>query len=138
MIARHYMSLCLLLILLTTGCGQSGPATAEVAGTVTYRGKPLPLGSVLFVPEDKHAQPVGATIDARGQYRLDAVPGTYQVEVQMIARLRSQPAPEGEAAGMNMPVVEWLIPEKYAHYQTSGLSATVEAGKVNQVDLLLK
>jgi hypothetical protein len=41
----------LALVLLASGCG--GVQTAEVHGTVTYDGKPLPKGTIAFVTEGK-------------------------------------------------------------------------------------
>ncbi|MBN1588927.1 MAG: hypothetical protein JW888_05380 [Pirellulales bacterium] len=137
MLPRRCVAVSLLLSLVVVGCGESGPPTFPVTGSVTYQGKPLPLGSVMFVPQDKHGQAKGSPIDANGHYQLDAAAGEYMVEVQMIARLRSQPAPDGEGANMDMPVVDWLIPEKYNQFQTSGLKVVVEPKETNQIDLPL-
>jgi hypothetical protein len=134
---KHSTAPLLLGFLLIAGCGKSVPATFQVTGMVTYQGKPLPLGSVMFVPEAKTAQAKTSAIDASGHYRLDAAPGRYLVQVQMAARLRGQPAPGGEGPGVNVPEVDWLIPEEYSHFQTSGIEVVVEPGKANQINLSL-
>lgn len=138
MITKHPSIVPFLLLVVAVGCGRRGPETVHVAGTVTYQGKPLPLGSVMFVPEDRHMQSGGSVIDGQGQYQLNLTPGRYGVAIQMIARRRGQPAPDGEGARMNMPEVDWLIPENFANPQTSRITVTVEPGKDNNIDLPLQ
>ena len=33
------------------GCGEAGPARYDVSGTVSYQGKPLPAGLIMFDPD---------------------------------------------------------------------------------------
>ena len=33
------------------GCGKSGPEKYNISGTVTYQGKPVPAGQILFQPD---------------------------------------------------------------------------------------
>lgn len=63
---------CLLSLILCGGCG-GGPNTAEVAGTITIDGKPVPEVQVTFQPVDGSRASVGVT-DATGRYRLDYSP----------------------------------------------------------------
>jgi hypothetical protein len=128
-------------VVAVSGCGESGPPRTVVTGKVTYQGKPLPTGSVMFIPAKGKQKPCTSAIDASGQYRLEAAPGSYIVQIQMIGRLRGEPAPSGEGAKLNIPEVDWLIPEKYADRQTSGLKATVKEekdGKGQQIDFPLQ
>ena len=127
-----------LLLFSIVGCGKPSENKFTVTGTVTYQGKPLPLGSVMFVPETRDLQAENAAIDADGRYQLKAAPGKYQVQVQMAARLRNSPAPTGEGAQLNIPVVDWLIPKKYNHFQSSGLEAVVEPKENNTIDFPLE
>ena len=46
----HLWLLGLLLIVASTGC-DSGPKTYHLKGTVTYQGKPVPAGNILFEPD---------------------------------------------------------------------------------------
>jgi hypothetical protein len=41
----------LLLLVFILGCGHAGPPRYHVSGTVTYQGKPVPVGSILFQPD---------------------------------------------------------------------------------------
>jgi hypothetical protein len=34
-----------------TGCGKSGPVRYRVSGSVTFKGKPVPVGSIQFTPD---------------------------------------------------------------------------------------
>ena len=35
----------------STGCGESGPKRYRISGTVTYKGEPVPAGTVMFEPD---------------------------------------------------------------------------------------
>ncbi len=37
--------------LFALGCGDSGPPRFRISGTVTYEGKPVPTGSIVFQPD---------------------------------------------------------------------------------------
>jgi hypothetical protein len=110
------------------------PPRTVVSGQVTYQGKPLPTGSVQFILTQGKAKPSATAIDLTGHYQLEAVPGPCVVRIQMICRLRGQPAPTGEEAKLDIPEVDWLIPEKHADHQTSDLKATMTEGKEQQID----
>jgi hypothetical protein len=135
---RSLIFLMLAAVAAASGCGETEPPRTVVTGVVTYQGKPLPTGSVAFVPTGGNGRPIASAIDAEGRYRLETAAGSYEVQVQMIGRLRSEPAPTGEGAKLDIPVVDWLIPEKYAKCQTSGLAATVEAGDEQKIDFPLQ
>src|SRR5437870_6554708 len=63
--------LALLLILLALGCGSKQKFdTAEVSGTVLFKGKALPGGEVTFAKVDGIA--VNAVIDEDGHYTISA------------------------------------------------------------------
>jgi len=135
---RLLSALTIIMPLVLVGCGESGPELHQVTGTVTYQGKALPFGSVMFIPQAKNAKAASSVIDATGHYQLETVAGTHYVQVQMAGRLRGQPALEGEGAKLDIPEVDWLIPKRYSYFQNSGLTATVAAEKENQIDFPLK
>ena len=67
------------------GCG-SKSNRLPLAGRVTWQGRPLAKGSILFVPAEDHRGPkIGAAI-LNGDYQIDeergAIPGIYRVEVR--------------------------------------------------------
>jgi len=45
------ISVAALLVGLTAGCGKSGPTRYRVSGSVTYQGKPVPIGAIQFTPD---------------------------------------------------------------------------------------
>jgi hypothetical protein len=127
---------CLILL----GCGRRAdlPPVAKVSGVVTLDGKPLPRGTIQFVPDaSKGAEGPTAvgTIDPQGHYRLKtagtdgAIVGFHRVGVYAL-----QQEPEDETAPPPPP----LIPPKYFNPETSGLTAEVKAGQDNQLDFPLR
>ncbi|MDR2439769.1 MAG: carboxypeptidase-like regulatory domain-containing protein [Planctomycetaceae bacterium] len=74
------------MILMVSGC--DNPAPANVTGTVTFDGKPLPQAMVIFSPVDGSRSSVGVT-DAQGTYKLrfsasasGAIVGEHKVEIR--------------------------------------------------------
>lgn len=121
------------VLLLLNGCGSG---LAVVTGTVTLDGKPLPRGTVQFVPDPQRGNG-GATgvgqIGADGRYEIwttearGAAVGHHLVGV--VAR---------EEVDLNQTsFARSLIPERYQDPLSSGLSVEVTAGKRNVIDLEL-
>jgi hypothetical protein len=95
--------------------GGSGPlAVGRVTGRVTYKGKPLPGGTITFVSSGGLV--AGALIGSDGTYQADRVPvGEARIAVS-VRTLKDLP---GLAA----------IPDRYADAERSGLTYTVTRGK---------
>jgi hypothetical protein len=137
----------LLLALASSGCG---PGHGRVTGTVTYRGKPVVVGTVLIVGSD--GIPAYGNVGEDGTYVIARVPtGAAQVAVNSLdpvvaarwkdrkAGLRGallpprvkdkkvvlpqpEPPPPGDRKG-------WFpIPEQYGNPRTSGLTCDVKRG----------
>ncbi len=105
-----------LVIIAAIGCGSDGPQLAEVVGTVTVDGKPVPNAVVTFNP----VQPGGSNslgkTDAQGKYRLSftqdktgAMIGEHVVEIATKKMSASDMPDDGSAK--EMVYVE--IPKKY-------------------------
>ena len=110
------------------GCG--GEPSGSVSGKVTYNGKPVTIGGVLFVNPDTGIG-ASAELDASGSYKvLSLRTGEYQVTIQ---RPRA-PSPEEMAKGAQLKKPD--VPDKYLDPQTSGMTATITEGK-NSVDFTL-
>ncbi|MDY0167696.1 MAG: hypothetical protein RBS80_14205 [Thermoguttaceae bacterium] len=128
------------LLCFAYGCGPSGPATYRVSGTVTYQGEPLPLGIVMFVPEQGPSS-TPAAIDQQGRYQHEAVAGEHRVAVvAMPPREGGRPDPTIEDGFdyTGVPEVKSLIPAKYNRHDTSNISVSVEAKQQNQIDIVLQ
>lgn len=142
-----------------TGCGPARPAVAPVAGTVTYRGKPVSLGTITFYPA--HGRPGSGRIGPDGRYALTtfiggdgAMPGehTVVIEARTVTSPFATPSPSPVAAtteeliaremvavptGIPGQTETWLVPEAYAGVKTTPLRATVTPGTVNTIDFAL-
>jgi len=136
--ARRLPLACLFAMatLIAAGCsGAKTPETAAVQGKVTYRGKSITQGVVLFTPEGS-GQAATGEIQADGSFQLTtfqkndgARPGKYRVAVQ--------PFPAaGAVPGLEFPGGKPPIPAKYLDVHSSGLTAEVKPGK-NTLDLSL-
>ena len=82
------LSVCILLSVTLLGCGSDGPELAEVTGTVTVDGKPVPNATVIFNPVAAGGSNSLGKTDAQGNYRLEftqdktgAMIGQHVVEI---------------------------------------------------------
>lgn len=112
------------ICLAATGCGRR-VALVPAAGRVTLDGKPVDCGAIMVQPRSGPA--AQARINGDGSFRLGtfepgdgAIPGPAAVRV-VCRREISQPGTE-KAYGPS------LVPEKYASFETSGLTVDIEAG----------
>jgi hypothetical protein len=118
-----------LSIAAVTGCGGErivNPETVPVRGKVSYKGAPVPKGTVTFEPDQGQAA-VGE-IQPDGTYQLStfnpgdgAVPGHHRVRI--VANTADPTKIPGSSPGWTPP--KDLVPKKYDSVGTSGLEATV-------------
>lgn len=124
------------------GCSDSNPFdTAPVTGQVTYKGKPLPYGTVSFRPQA--GSPASGKIQPDGTFTL----GTYEdqdgaIVGSHVVLITATEADAGAAqvveAGTEMTVPKSVIPQKYTSFSTSGLTAEVVAGQKNEFTFALE
>jgi hypothetical protein len=124
---------------------------AKVHGKVTYKGKPVPLGSVLFVPveppKDGFMQPASGSINPDGTYELKseadpgAILGEHKVVVVAIDGGQPAEAPESSKAAESGPAplaksvrFKSLVPKRYSDPSTTPLTRKVVAGD-NTIDI---
>jgi len=104
---------------------------ASVSGKVTYNGKPVPLGTVVFQANDPNGHNATGAIGSDGSYTLQTEkPGDgallvdYKVSISAIEG--------GEVALDYVPPKpikpKRLVPEQYENPETSGLTRKVESG----------
>lgn len=131
--SRIAVAVCCCLLPLLIGCGEPN---AELKGTVTYNGKPLNSGSIMFQCD---AGPVeNANIESDGTYVISGLPmGPAKVTVQVSAP--PQPGPDGEIT--NEPGTyepnPVMIPNKFASADTSGLTVDIKEAQ-QTYDIALK
>jgi hypothetical protein len=110
-------------LIVLAGCGDKKPKTAVVQGKVTYNGKPVPNGTINFIPADGPA--ATGEIGPDGSYRLTthkkgdgAVLGTHKVVI-----VAMQNVEVGEAF---TPLPPPIVPIKYTSLSTTDLTAEVK------------
>ncbi len=136
-------------VLLLNGCSRSdAPSMAKAKGTLTYQGKPLADATLLFVPEK--GPPAFAKSDASGNFQLTTkspgdggAVGTHKVTVSKVGPPKGMTAEQFEklktsaGAGTQVPQGTSIVPDKYTRTESTPLTATVEAGKANEISLKL-
>jgi hypothetical protein len=115
--------------LVPLACGPSGPEMATISGKVTYNGKPVPKGTITFIPTTPGGRNAVGVIAADGSYALQtekpgdgALLGDYNVTISAHdeAVLDYIPAKPVEP--------KLLAPAKYENPKTTDLKATVKRG----------
>ena len=123
-----------LVAVIPAGCSRkAGLETAPVSGKVTYRGKAVPTGTVMFVPDEGPA--ATGEIGSDGAYKLTtyttgdgAVIGKHKVTITALQGM-GDALPE-----QRTPTPPPLVPAKYLSQETSGLVAEVKSGANNEVN----
>ena len=143
----RYCAMGLVVVWLGTciGC-DTGSATAEVEGTVTFDDQPVD-GSIVLEPADGAGPSAGGTIE-QGKYRLSGeggvVPGKKTVRITAVRKTgrkhdASMPGATGKGPSGGETLVdemEQYIPAIYNEKST--LTCEVVAGKTNQHNFELK
>lgn len=127
-----------------TGCGSEG--VGEAKGTVTYNGKPLPAGLVVFTNE-ADTRMASAYLKPDGTYHATQVPAgavrvtvktdefKNQIDERTVKALQKKGVPivmpdPGDKGTKYVP-----IPAKYGDRNQSGLKYEVERNEVNQINI---
>jgi hypothetical protein len=121
---------------LLTGCGGKG----DVSGTVNYQGKPVAKGQVTFQGQDGKTY-MGDIQD--GKYKVSGVPtGTAKIAVTALDESitehfrkmseygrgnKGEGPPKAPPPAID-PASMYLVPQKYADVNSSGLSYEVKSG----------
>lgn len=112
----------LLCGLTLAGCGHGTPSPIAVRGSVTFQGRPLAGGLVVFAPDRDRGttgKPVSATVGDDGSYAATISPGWYRVA------LADPPGIDWEGHG-------WpRFPAALRRPDRSGLDREVVAGREN-------
>jgi hypothetical protein len=127
--SQIYIIVCMSGVLATIifcGCGRRGPERVVVSGSVTYNGKPIPEGTVRFLPPQSSSMPATTAIIKDGAYQASGLGGvavgTYKIEIEAFRQ-----APEQKASPMvrDIPRVQYL-PKRFN--ADSKMEITIEPG----------
>ncbi len=132
----------LLVALVCIGCGRP---TGEISGTVMYRGKPLPSGTLTCL--DVNNQALGSSAISQGSYSIARVPvGPVKIIVTTppvslgnptqprAPKKTDKDSPRNRSPDPRVPAV--VIPAQYGNPDQSGLTYTVQAGaQQHNIDL---
>jgi hypothetical protein len=131
---RIIVSLAVLGAVLLTGCKAKFP-TAPVSGKVTYRGKALTHGRVVFIHE---TAPVsgGGDIELDGKYKLMAPVGKCLIAIQS-RQVPPKDLPKEKQTPMYYLGLKSEIPDRFEDHMHNGLTFTVKEGD-NAADWDLK
>lgn len=130
---RRWFGLVVLLLLagMSPGCSDNAE-TFLVRGTVSYQGKALERGTVLFNPVDPGSSPSRAAIQPDGTFELRAAPGEHKITVALYTE--TDPNQDSESPGYVAP--KSLLPEKYLSVSRTPLTCSVgEQETVVDLDL---
>lgn len=123
------------------GCGEAPPQQAAVHGRVTYRGKPIEQGKIVFHPvAPLKGLPTGADI-VNGSYTINEngpVLGKYRVEIQAYRKTgRKIPDIMGDVSIPNRPLVDEMVPLLPAAFNVESTLTADIATSDNTVDFKL-
>jgi hypothetical protein len=128
--AMFLPAVCLAIAIVAAGCGNHRNL-AFVSGKVTYHGKPLQFGSVMFQPES--GQPATAAIQPDGTFTMatrgegdGASVGKNRVRVSCFESQSPSYKPANGPGELSLG--KSLIPQKYSSYETSGITVEVRSG----------
>ena len=118
------------------GAGTSRPPTAAVQGRVTLDGKPVDQALITFIPTGTANGPNAVGLIELGEYALEPengpVIGSMRVEIRE-APAEDEPPPGETSKGFQTRGVP--IPAQFN--AQSKLTAEIEAGQTNEVNLIL-
>jgi hypothetical protein len=130
----------LLLLALAGGCGyRSKLERVHVSGQASYKGKPIEIGQVRFIPIESTRAPITVENIRNGAFTTDSsggVPvGTYRVEIKMFDSEEYKNAPR--VPGSPGPGVKQLLPTKYNSESQLTMTITSGSGAIEH-DFLLE
>ncbi len=120
-----------MLLVTAVGC-KSGPATGQVQGKVTFKGKPVAAGDIMFY-NTKTGAAGAARIQAGGTYAVSqALPvGDYIVYITPLTHIVDTDPGKTPPSDVEKPAPD--IPMKYRSQASTPLKTTIKEGR-NEAD----
>lgn len=115
----------------TVGCGGEDSASHQIRGNVSYEGRSLVSGTVMFQPTI--GKTVIGVIQSDGSFTLSAPAGSYRIGIVSLAEIPSEV--DVWKPGAMLPLQ--TFPAKYHRPEHSGIAVDVAANDRNEVTLVL-
>jgi hypothetical protein len=135
---RHLAPMPMLVLAMLAGCSEPGPPRVSVSGKVTYKGAPVPTGTVTFVSDEQNV--VESAVITAGEYTVIRAPvGPVKIGVQtpvVADGKQTKQKVEGKSPAATGKVVS--VPSAFRMPATSGLTYTVTAEPSQTHDIPLK
>lgn len=128
-----------ILLIVAQGCHRSPGALTPVTGRISYQGRPLTTGTIVFVPDISRGEtgPAGyAKIRPDGTYVLQTTDGPgvpagwYRITVTSLG-------PPGSTYNNPLPIPQSYIPDRYCDPDQSLLACEIKSSRPNNIDLNL-
>lgn len=130
--AWQLVGVCLVL----AGCGSGRPETAVVRGKIIYKEKPVPNGTITFIP--KAGPSATGEIQSDGTYTLTTFrPGDGAILGEHIVIIVAMQDMSNRLPEERNPLPPPIVPDKYTNIATTDLKAQVSAGE-NVIDFKLE
>jgi hypothetical protein len=125
-LARLLVLACMSVVPLACG---SAEGMAPVSGKVTYKGKPVPKGSITFASTTEGGRNATGQLDANGYYKLQTEnPGDGALIGDYLVTIYAHDEPILDYIPKKKIPPKILTPTKYEKPETSGLKASVKSG----------
>ena len=106
----YRIGICLVVLPLLLGCGESGPA--KVSGKVSLDGQPIEEGRISFLPQGGDGTTAEAVI-AGGAYTAEVPPGKKVVQIIGMRVTGERPAYAGDPNSPMIKTTENFVPAKF-------------------------
>jgi len=119
----------LVVALVLAACAGCGTSTGTVSGQVTFKGQPIPKGTITFVPKEKKIRPAAGVIQ-NGKYSVEVPVGDVAIAVNvpsMKPPVEKGKKPVKKVKGKKTEDED--VSPKYKDSTTSGLTMTVIKGE---------
>ena len=134
----HLAGIGLLALVLGTGLsgcgGSSGPTLVQLSGTILFEGRPIPPGTLTFIPKEGEGPTATGLIADAGHFTVSThrsgdgiTPGTYRIRVESWETPPTMGGPPAKSA----------VPAKYTNMNTTDLTLNVPNEREQIVEIVL-
>lgn len=120
------------MLLVSQGCGESGPSLGIITGSVSYRGKPIKSGSLILEVKNSRTA-YGTIVDGRitevTTFKTGDGAPLGLARIAVFATEPEKPSQSDDDANRGYMSGKSIIPPKYNDPSTSGLTHEITSGE---------